>query len=446
MPDSPESPAAAPRPERTNRTLESACDDARSRYVASHPQCRELFERAVRHLPGGNTRTVLFYEPFPLTIQRAEGTRLYDADDKSYVDFLGEFTAGLYGHSHPAIRSAIEAALGDGMVFGAPNRLEAELAELVCQRFTSCEMVRFCNSGTEANLMALAAARGATGRSKIVVFRAGYHGGVLSYATPDSPVNVPFPIILADYNDAEGTRALIAAQASDIAAILVEPMQGSAGAIPALPGFLDGLREISQAHGIVLIFDEVMTSRLAPGGLQEKLGIVPDMTTFGKYIGGGLSCGAFGGSQRLMAQFDPRRPGSLGHSGTFNNNVLTMAAGIAGLRDVLTPGVLATLNQSGDRLRERLNDIAAQRGAAIQATGLGSILCLHPQQRTPIEQADDVTGTEPARALLQFHMIEHGFYLARRGFISLSLALTPEDHDGFAAAFESFVDEYGSLL
>ena len=442
----PENPSAPTGPDRANRTLESACDEARSRYVADHRECQALFERAGRHLPGGNTRTVLFYEPFPMLIQRAEGATLYDADGNSYLDYLGEFTAGLYGHSNPTIRTAIETALGDGIAFGAPNRLETELAELVCRRFPSCEMVRFCNSGTEANLMALAAARGATGRAKIVVFRAGYHGGVLSYATPDSPVNVPFPIVLADYNDMEGARAMIAAAASDIAAVLVEPMQGSAGAIPARPGFLEGLREITQDHGIILIFDEVMTSRLAPGGLQEKFGVIPDMTTFGKYIGGGLSCGAFGGSEGLMAQFDPRRPDSLGHSGTFNNNVLTMAAGIAGLRDVLTPEALATVNQAGDRLRERLNAIAARHGAAVQTTGLGSILCLHPQQREPIRQASDITGSPAARALLQFHMIEQGIFFARRGFISLSLALLPEDHDSFAAAFESFVEEYADLL
>jgi glutamate-1-semialdehyde 2,1-aminomutase len=433
-------------PNRTNRTLESACDEARVRYVAAHPECQTLFERAGRHLPGGNTRTVLFYEPFPLLIERAESATLYDADGRSYLDFLGEFTAGLYGHSNPTIRAAIEAALGDGIGFGAPSRLEAELAELVCGRFPSCEMVRFCNSGTEANLMALAAARGATGRTKIVFFRSGYHGGVLSYSTPESPVNVPFSIVLADYNDLEGARALIGSQASDIAAVLVEPMQGSAGAIPAQPGFLEGLREVTRSHGIVLIFDEVMTSRLAPGGLQEKLGVIPDMTTFGKYIGGGLSCGAFGGSGRLMAQFDPRRPDSLGHSGTFNNNVLTMAAGIAGLRDVLTPETLAAVNQSGDQLRERLNVIATHHGAAVQATGLGSILCLHPQQRHKIEQAGDITGSPSARALLQFHMIEHGIFCARRGFISLSLALASEDLDSFSAAFESFVSDYADLL
>ena len=446
MADIPENLAIPTRSSGANRSLESACDEARARYVAGHPECQELFERAGRHLPGGNTRTVLFYEPFPLLIQRAKGANLFDADGHSYLDFLGEFTAGLYGHSHPKIRAAIETALGDGIVFGAPNRLEAELAELVCARFPSCEMVRFCNSGTEANLMALAAARGATGREKILVFRAGYHGGVLSYTTPESPANVPFPIVLADYNDLEGARALIMAQASDIAAVLVEPMQGSAGAIPAVPGFLEGLRELTRSHGIILIFDEVMTSRLTSGGLQEKLGVIPDMTTFGKYIGGGLSCGAFGGSERLMVQFDPRRPGSIGHSGTFNNNVLTMAAGIAGLRDVLTPEALAAVNQSGEELRERFNALAAQHGAAVQATGLGSILCLHPQQREKITQADDITGSPTARALLQFYMIEQGIFFARRGFISLSLALGPEDLDSFAVAFESFLDEYADLL
>ena len=433
-------------PAQSNRTLRGVLADAEARYGDANPESRDQHARAAAHLPGGNTRTVLFYAPFPLTFARAEGASLWDLDGHSYVDYLGEFTAGLYGHSNAEIHAAVEAALAEGIVRGGPSRYEAQLAELVCTRFPSCEMVRFCNSGTEANLMAVGASRAVTGRSKIVVFRGGYHGGVLSFGHEDAPLNVPFPTLFADFNDLAGAVALIDREASEISTVLLEPMQGSAGAIPAAPGFLEGLREVTQAHGILLIFDEVMTSRLASGGLQQRLGVIPDLTSFGKYLGGGLSCGAFGGRADIMERFDPRRVDSFGHSGTFNNNVLTLAAGLTGLRDVFTPAAADALNRSGDDLRGRLNHLARGYDVPVRVTGLGSILCIHPGQRTDIQRPADLTASDDARALFHLHMIDRGFYLARRGFMSLSLPLKPADHDGFAIAFEAFLDEYADLL
>ena len=230
---------------------------------------------------------------------------------------------------------------------GATHPDEARLGELIVERFASIDQVRFTNSGTEANLMALALAVHHTGRRQILVFDEGYHGGVITFAHGGSPVNVPHEWVLANYNDLAAVDAVFDEVGDQLAAVLVEPMQGSAGCLPADPAFLQRLRNRTARHGALLIFDEVMTSRLAPGGAQELFGIAPDLTTLGKYLAGGFTFGAFGGRRDLMAHFDVTRGGALGHAGTFNNNVVSMAAGVATLTDVLTPEVLAEVNRGG---------------------------------------------------------------------------------------------------
>ncbi|MFD1381585.1 aminotransferase class III-fold pyridoxal phosphate-dependent enzyme [Fodinicurvata halophila] len=207
--------------------------------------------------------------------------------------------------------------------------------------------MRFTNSGTEANLMAMSLARATTGRNKILVFHGAYHGGVFVFAGGGSPINAPFEFVLGQYNDIESTLELVREHASDLAAIVVEPMMGAGGCIPAKAEFLQGLQDAATDAGALFIFDEVMTSRLAPGGLQELLDITPDLTVLGKYIGGGFSFGAFGGASRLMDHFDPHKPGSFPHAGTFNNNILTMSAGYAGMSRVFTSEASRELNQRG---------------------------------------------------------------------------------------------------
>src|SRR5581483_4773428 len=241
--------------------------------------------------------------------------------------------------------------LEDGINLSSHNRLEGELAALIRARFASMELLRFTNSGTEANLMALAAAKAFTGRAKVLVFRGGYHGGVLSFPQGPSRANVPHDFLIAPYNDLAGTRALIDANRGAIAAILVEPMQGAGGCVPGEDAFMHGLRAAADEIGAALIFDEVQTSRLAVSGRQSQLGITPDLTTIGKFFGGGLAFGCFGGRQEIMQQFDPRRADALGHAGTFNNNTLTMAAGIAAVTKLLTADNLDAVNARGDKLR-----------------------------------------------------------------------------------------------
>lgn len=418
----------------------------RAAYIARHPVSASLFEQAAAVMPGGNTRSVLYYEPFPLVIARGQGATLWDADGHAYADFIGEFTAGLYGHSHPVIREAILQALEGGLNLTGHNLLEARLARLVTERFPSLQTLRFTNSGTEANLLALSAARRFTGRSKVLVFKGGYHGGVLTFAAGHAPVNVPYDFVLGTYNDLPGTAALVHEHGADLAAIVVEPMQGAAGCIVGRPAFLRGLRELADAAGALLVFDEVMTSRLAPGGLQAAVGVRPDLTTLGKYIGGGMSFGAFGGRADVMQLFDPRRPGHLAHAGTFNNNVMSMSAGIAGLSRVFTAEAAAALNHRGDTLREQMNDLFRRQGVALQFTGIGSLMNLHATRRE-VTCIDELPADEQRlKDLFFFHMLEHGVYLARRGFVVLSLPLEDADFDRFSRAVAEFVDRYHGAL
>jgi glutamate-1-semialdehyde 2,1-aminomutase len=407
-------------------TVVDALDEAQRRYVERNPESRRLHLERARVMPGGNTRTIIHLEPFPLTIVRAEGARVTDADGHTYVDFLGEYTAGLYGHSHPRVLDAIRRALDDGLSFGAPNLYEGKLAAMICARFPSIELVRFCNSGTEANLLAMSLARIATGRDKILVFAGGYHGGVFFFETASgSPLNAPFPFLVGEYNDAEGARRLID---DEVAAVVVEPVQGSAGVIPGERAFLESLRETTSDRGALLVFDEVMTSRLSTGGMQQVLGISPDLTTFGKYLGGGLAFGAFGGRADLMSRFDPSRSDALPHAGTFNNAVLTMAAGAAGL-ELYDEQAADRLNALGERLRERLNAIDGD----LSATGYGSLVGIH-FTREPIRRKSDSPKRPDLQALLHLHMLERGYTYARRGFVALSLPIEERDVDGFADA------------
>lgn len=308
------------------------------------------------------------------------------------------------------------------------------------------DLMRFTNSGTEANMLALALAKHATGRAKVMVFEGAYHGGTLTFPAANVPVNIPHDYVFARYNDIEPTRALIRRQGPELACVIVEPMMGSGGCIPGDRAFLEMLKAETEAVGAILVFDEVMTSRLSPGGRQADLGIRPDLTTLGKYIGGGMSFGAFGGRADLMGNFDPGRPGSLSHAGTFNNNVLTMAAGIAGLRHRFTPEAARALNARGDALRDRLNAIFAAAGAPIRATGIGSLMNIHPVAGEPKRPSDLAGADQRVRDLIFFDLLEDGFYIARRGLMALSLPIGDEETEALAAAVEKRAPRWKALM
>jgi glutamate-1-semialdehyde 2,1-aminomutase len=428
-----------------NAAIAPALAEAREAYVARNPKSLARTVEATGVMPGGNTRTVLHYDPFPLGFARGAGCRLWDLDGAEYVDFLGEYTAGLYGHSHPVIRAAIDTALDNGINLGGHTATEALFARAVCARF-GLQRVRFTNSGTEANLMAISLARHFTRRPKVMVFAGGYHGGVFTFSGDGSPINAPFPYVIAPYNDTAATVALIEEHGADLAVVALEPMMGGGGCIAADPAFLHALREATARVGALLLLDEVMTSRLSPGGLQALHGVKPDLTTLGKYIGGGMSFGAFGGRADIIDLFDPRRPDALPHAGTFNNNVLTMHAGLTGLTEVYTPEAAHALNARGDALRTRLNALCEAADAPMQFTGIGSMLAVH-MLRGPIRTpADAAKGDAKLKELFFFDMLAHGIWLARRGMMALSLPIGDAECDQLADAVGEFLQSRASLL
>lgn len=432
--------------ERRNFDLAAALEEAETRFRKANPKSEVAHQTAARSMPGGNTRTVLFYPPYPVALTGGEGCYVRDVDGHRYTDFVTEQTAGLYGHSDPRIQAAVRDALERGITLGGPTEAEAVLANLLVDRFPALELVRFTNSGTEANILAMQTARAVAGKDEILVFDGCYHGSVLSFGPYGRELNIPMPWVMGAYNDVDATAALIRARADHLAAVVVEPMTGSGGCIPASPEFLMMLRELTAELGIILIFDEVMTSRLGPNGYQGVCGITPDMMSMGKYVGGGLTFGAFGGQASIMQRFDPSAPNHLSHAGTFNNNVLTMAAAITGLSEIFTPEAAQTMNNAGNDLRARLNASLERHNIVGQVTGYGSMMMLHLSD-APMNGPTD-TGKVPAAARGLFHlgMMERGYYVARRNMMVLSLPMGETELGGLADAFDDWCKSHVGLL
>lgn len=413
-------------------------------YLARTPASAALYARARAVMPGGDTRTGTFHAPYPLFVAEGRGCHLVDADGHRYLDTLYNFTSLIHGHAFPPVVEAIAAQAARGTVHGTANALQVALAETLCRRVPSVERLRFCNSGTEATLGAIRAARAFTGRAAILKMAGGYHGShdpvSIAMSTRDHGLppgitpGVAGEVVVGRFNDLAHTAALIAQHRDRLAAVIVEPMLGS-GALVADRAFLAGVREATRAAGALLILDEVITFRLDAGGLQGALEVVPDLTSFGKIIGGGLPVGAFGGRADVMATYDPSRAGAIAHSGTYNGNATTMAAGLATLARFDAAAVQA-LNATGDALCARLNAAIARAGVAAVVTGYGSLMQLHLT-------APPVTTPEAgARADLRWVRLMH-LALANRGVFSstrqlyvLPTVVAAADLDAFAAAFE----------
>jgi glutamate-1-semialdehyde 2,1-aminomutase len=401
-------------------------DGARARYAARRPRSKELFERAAAVMPGGSTRSVLDFQPFPFRVASATGSRLTDVDGHEYVDFLGDYSAGLLGHDPGPVEAAVVATLDRGWSYGGVHTDEIRFAEAVVDRFPSIDQVRFTNSGTEANLMAIQLARHHTARDRVVVCDFAYHGGLLYFGHGGEPLLAPFDFTRMRFNDLDDAARVID---DSTAAVLIEPMMGAAGCIPATLEFLQALRRRCDETGSLLIFDEVMTSRMSTGGAQARLGVTPDMTTLGKYLAGGMTFGAFGGRADVMGAFDPARGGALTHGGTFNNNVVTMAAGAAALGELLTADVLDGLFSKGESLMARLSDLFSASSLPLCVSGLGSLMTIHTVNG-PVTSPDDLADADAVLKELMFHeLLERGIYLAPRGYMALSAAITDNDCD-----------------
>jgi glutamate-1-semialdehyde 2,1-aminomutase len=409
-----------------------------------NPSSRAEHDRARAVLPGGSTRSILHHEPFPLTFVSGEGGTLRDADGHSYVDLVGDYTAGLLGHSERRVHAAVAEALATNTSVGGVHPAEIRFAELVCNRFGH-QRVRFTNSGTEANLMAITLSRIVTGRSMIMVMHGGYHGGVFYYSHGFAPWNVPFPTVVAPYNDLAACESLIDEYALDIAAVIVEPMLGS-GCVPADARFLSGLANATQQAGAIFITDEVMTSRHGPRGLADLMGVRPDIATFGKYFAGGFSFGAFAGRADLLDRFDATKPDAIPHAGTFNNNIATMSAGCVVLGELFTSDTAISLTARGEELRGRIDDVLHQHKLPLTITGFGSMNAVHALERRP-QNGEDLLERDPLlQEALFLALLQRGVYTAPRGSLNLGLAITEWDLDHYLNALDESLGELSDAV
>ena len=404
----------------------------------NHDRSHALFARARTLLPGGVNSPVRAFKSVggdPFFVQRADGPYLYDVDGNRYIDYVGSWGPMIVGHNHPAVREAVEKAVRDGLSFGAPCPAEVTMAETITRLVPSCQMVRMVNSGTEATLSAIRLARGATGRQRIVKFEGCYHGhgdsflvkagsGMLTLGVPTSP-GVPASLseltATLSYNDFDGATQLFDEIGGEIACVIVEPVVGNANCIPPRPGYLQHLRDLCTQHGALLIFDEVMTGfRVALGGAQAHYGITPDLTTFGKVIGGGMPVGAYGGRRDLMEQIAPAGP--IYQAGTLSGNPVAMAAGLAMLELVQAPGFHERLSATAAALCRGLEAAAQEAGVPFTTNQVGGMFGLFFTGEK-VETYAQATACDVAAFNRFFHaMLEQGVFLApsayEAGFVS----------------------------
>ncbi len=428
--------------------------DALQRYLERTPASRRLHEQAREVMPGGDTRSSAWWAPYPIFVDRGEGCRIWDVDGNVYLDFLNNYTSLVLGHAHPAVLEAVGRELPRGTAYAAPLAAQVELAAMLVRRVPSVERVRFCNSGTEATLYALRAARAFTGRQRFIKVEGGFHGThdavEVSVAPPvdaagpaDAPVPVPASaglprhvaddVIVVPFGDVAAVERAFARHPGEIAALILEPLPGGFGYIVPPSGYLAGVRDAVRRGGALLIFDEVQTLRLSRGGAQEYYRVMPDLTAMGKIIGGGFPVGAFGGRRDVMDLFDPTRPGALHHSGTFNGNRATMAAGAAVLR-VLDQAQIDRLNGLGDRLRAGLREAVHDAGVTAQITGAGSFASVLLTDRPVTGYRARAAVPAALQSRLHLHLLNRGIHLMPRGSLSLCTPMGDAEIEACAVA------------
>jgi glutamate-1-semialdehyde 2,1-aminomutase len=425
-------------------------------YPDPNSRSQKMYDRALSSLPGGNTRTTVFMKPYPIYAARGEGCRVWDLDGNAFIDCINNFTSLIHGHAHPALIKAATDQLALGSAFGLPTQSEVELAELLASRLPSVDQLRFTNSGTEAVMMALKAARAFTGRPKIAKCEGAYHGSY-DYAevsldpTPEqwggnapvsvayargTPDNVLADVVAIPFNDTEAAVSLIREHGAELACVLIDPMPNRAGLAPADKAYVRALRDVTREIGALLIFDEVITFRLGYAGAQGIWDIEPDLTTLGKIMGGGFPVGAVGGRKDFMAVFDPR-PGKpmLPHGGTFSANPVTMRAGLAAM-ELLDHAAFARLDAMGEAVRSGINGAFRRHGVPGGTVGLGSLLKIHFADR-PVRDYRSAYLTEreaQRQAVFNRGLLNRGVLAAGYGLMALSTPMLDADIDAIIEA------------
>jgi glutamate-1-semialdehyde 2,1-aminomutase len=433
-----------------------------NRYPDSHRTSQKLFQRAQKVLPGGNTRTTVLVEPFPVYLERGEGCRVWDVDGNVYYDCISNFTSMIHGYGAPSVLTAIAGQIPLGTAFGAPTASEIELAELLVERLPSADLMRFTNSGTEAVMMAIKAARAFTGRPKIVKIEGAYHGSydfaeVSLDSSPanwgDAPASTPYSrgtpqgvlddVLVVPFNDAELLTAVLKQHGKSIAAVLIDPMPSRAGLVPARRDYVEAIFAGCRLIGALVVFDEVISFRLGYSGAQGIWGVMPDLTALGKIIGGGFPVGAVGGRRDVMQVFDGTsgKP-ALPHGGTFTANPVTMRAGLATMKQ-LTPAAFTHLDKIGERMRAGVNAALAKHKLTGQCVGLGSLLRVHFTSNQLSDYRSAYLGAPERRKLDAFYkgLLSRGVLIAPHGLVALSTPVTAEDVDVILAAMDETLQE-----
>jgi glutamate-1-semialdehyde 2,1-aminomutase len=412
-------------------------------------------------MPGGTTRTTTYFDPYPLYIERGDGCRVWDADGTERIDMLGNYTAMILGHAHPKVVEAISRQAARGTGFAAANPIEVQLATLLCERVPSLDAVRFCNSGTEATMFAMRLARAFTGRTKVARIEGGYHGthdyaevsthpALSAAGPPEKPIAQPDSIgtpewvlrqtVVLPFNNPDAAEAIIRREGDELAAVILEPIIGAGGVIAATFEFLERLRKVTRELGILLIFDEVISFRVAPGGAQQLYGVTPDLTTLGKIIGGGLPVAAFGGRADVMELLDPRREPNLPQGGTYNGNPLGMAAGLATMTE-LTPDVYEGLNRRAARVAEQLSEVFASHDVAVQVNSAGSLFALHFTDTPVVDYRTMAAANKKRTRDLFLGLVNNGVLMAPRAMGALSTRMAEQDIQQFIDAVDTVVGE-----
>jgi glutamate-1-semialdehyde 2,1-aminomutase len=429
-------------------------------YRARTARSAELHREALELMPGGVTRSVTFYPPYPTYVSEGCGCLVTDVDGNQYLDLLNNFGSMLHGHGHPAIVQAVSERVSRGTDFGTATELHIEMARTLKARVPSVERIRFANSGTEALLYAIRAARAFTGRAKILKMEGGYHGGYDSVVVSVNPgtTSTPYPqgvagspgmpagtvadTLIAPFNDLPAAADIIRRHRDELAVVLVEPVMVR-GMIPAEREFLVGLREVTRECGVLLLVDEVVTFRLSSGGAQEMFGVIPDITTFGKVIGGGLPVGAFGGRADIMAVFDPASPKPVHHSGTFAGNAATMSAGLAAL-EAYPAGEASRINRLGDRLRQGLRERISARSVKAQVTGLGSLVGLHFTDHPVRDYQSAFRADRDVMLATHIALLNRGIFARPAGGFFLSTPMSEAEIDRTIEVFGQALDDVGA--
>ena len=425
-------------------------------YVATRSLSRELYERASRVMPGGNTRHSIALAPYPIYARCGRGCRITDVEGDERIDFLNNYTSLILGHADPQVTTAVQHRVVNGTAFTMPTPEDVELAELLVDRVPYVDQVRFCNSGSEAVMLAVKAARAYTGRHKIAKFEGAYHGiydyvqvsegpsvdewgevdapaSVIESGTPPSVAN---DVVVLPWNRLDACRSLLTAHKEDLAAVIVDPMPLGIGMIPARPGFLQFLREETARYRMLLIADEVLNFRRGYQGAAHAFGIEPDLASFGKIIGGGFPVGAVGGSRRVMSVFDHTGKLKVHHGGTFNANPVTVTAGLETMKQ-MTPDAFDRLNALGDLIRERLARLLRDRGIAAQICGAGSMFLVHltSEELVDFRSLQGFSRTNPVYGELCHRMLQRGIIISPRGlFGCLSTPMGESEIGAFVEA------------